>query len=282
MLLPVPYRTNDNLLPSEKTIMTHSALHSSIEVRDKVVLITGSNRGIGKSLVETMMQNGAAKVYAAMRTVDQTIFAEFANKVVPIYLDLTDPASIVTAAAETATDVQIVVNNAGILSDTRPLDEGAVAALQNEMNVNVYGMLHLARAFVPVLEANARSTDTVAAFCQINSTASFRCPMASASTYAASKAASYSLTQALRKETFGRPIRFLSVHPGPIATDMVVQAGLAHLAEPPAQVGDALVAALRDASDVFHVYPDTVSRTLAESYAPFAKQVVEKVQTYND
>src|SRR5262249_61526009 len=86
----------------------------SFSVKDKVALVTGANRGIGKSIVETLLKNGARKVYAAVRNPASAadLVRASGGRVVAIELDLAKPATI-AAAAETAKDVQLVVNNAG-------------------------------------------------------------------------------------------------------------------------------------------------------------------------
>ena len=89
--------------------------------------------------------------------------------------------------------------------------------LQFEMECNVYGFMRLANAFAPVLEAR----DGKGIFVQINSVASMRCGVPNASTYSASKAASFSITQALRTELGEKGVHVVSVHPGPINTDML-------------------------------------------------------------
>ncbi|MGB5544149.1 MAG: SDR family NAD(P)-dependent oxidoreductase, partial [Gammaproteobacteria bacterium] len=162
-------------------------------VKDRVVLITGANRGIGKSTVEEFLRAGARKIYAAARnpaSLDALTTAH-GDRVAPLRIDLNDPASI-TAAAQEATDVEIVVNNAGILSIANPLASSAVAVMQEEMEVNVYGLMRMAQAFAPVLKANGGG-----ALVQLNSVASLK-NFADFATYCASKAAAYSITQGLR------------------------------------------------------------------------------------
>ncbi len=77
-----------------------------IEVHGKTVLVTGSNRGIGKQIVKTLLENGAAKVYAAVRDVNSVkqLEQESKSKVVAIELDLSKPETIV-AASKKAKDV---------------------------------------------------------------------------------------------------------------------------------------------------------------------------------
>ena len=109
-------------------------------VKDSVALVTGANRGIGKSIVEEFLQAGAAKVYAAARNLESLnpLVSQYGDRVVPIHIDLNDPATI-TQAAASATDVDIVVNNAGMLNTADPLADDAIDAMQQEIEVNVYG-----------------------------------------------------------------------------------------------------------------------------------------------
>lgn len=240
----------------------------SFDIDGKVALVTGANRGIGKAIVESLLQHGAAKVYTAVRNVDSAapLVEEHGDKVVPVELDLSNPDTIV-AAAKTADDVQLVVNNAGVLRNANPLAEDAIDALQFEIDINVIGLIRMAQAFAPVLKSNGGG-----AFAQLNSVASIK-NFADFATYSASKAASYSITQALRDVLDAQGTAVLSVHPGPIATDMADHAGLTEIAEPPSLVGDGIVAALK-AGD-FHVFPDTMAKQVGEAYHSFAENVVE-------
>ncbi|MCA9171457.1 MAG: SDR family oxidoreductase [Planctomycetales bacterium] len=240
----------------------------SFDVKDAVALVTGANRGIGKALVEGLLEHGARKVYAAVRDVTsaESLVQAHGDRVVPIELDVTKPATI-TAAARSASDVTLVVNNAGVLRTATPLDPGAFDALTFEIDVNVFGLMRMAQAFAPVLRANGGG-----AFAQLNSVASLK-SFPDFATYCASKAASYSLTQALRALLGPEGVQVVSVHPGPIATDMADSAGLTEIAEPPSLVADALIDAL--ANDRFHAFPDTLAKQMGMVYSTFATHVVE-------
>jgi NAD(P)-dependent dehydrogenase (short-subunit alcohol dehydrogenase family) len=254
-----------------------------VDLKDKVVLVTGANRGIGKAFVEAFLAHGASKVYAAVRDVDSVGPAFDADllssgRVVPILMDLGRPETVFEAAASLATDVDVVVNNAGILSRTSPLDVDAVDRLMEEMTVNVYGLMHVARAFAPILEGRQGGGVLV----QVNSVASLRCGVADVSTYSASKAAAFSLTQALRQQLASRKVTVVSVHPGPIATDMLSDLPeLARVAEPPRNVAEAVIQALEGEGPVpFLVFPDEKARQLGLAYQDYAKRVIEDGHMY--
>jgi NAD(P)-dependent dehydrogenase (short-subunit alcohol dehydrogenase family) len=240
----------------------------SFSIQDKVALVTGANRGIGKSIVETLLKNGAKMVYAAVRNPDSAadLVRASGGRVVAVELDLARPATI-AAAAKTARDVQLVVNNAGVLKTAGPLDAGAIDALQFEIDVNVFGLIRVAQAFAPVLAANGGG-----AFVQLNSVVSLK-NFADFATYSASKAAAYSITQALRDKLKPQGTLVLSVHPGPIATDMADSVGLGAVAAPASLVADGIVAAL--AAGEFHVFPDTAARKFWSAYQGFGRAVVE-------
>ena len=240
----------------------------SYDIKDKIVLITGANRGIGKVMVDTFIEHGAAKIYAAVRSLDSAspLVEKYGNKVVPIYIDLAEPQSI-SAAAEKAQDVQVVINNAGVLKTSTPLDDEALSSIEFEMNINVYGLIRMAQAFAPVLKVNGGGV-----FAQLNSVVSMKC-FSNFATYSASKAASYSITQALRELLGEQGTIVLSVHPGPIATDMGDAAGLTEIAEPPSLVAEGIIEAMKLGN--FHVFPDSMAQQIGSAYKSFAEEVVE-------
>jgi short-subunit dehydrogenase len=235
---------------------------------DKTVLVTGANRGIGKAICEALIAHNVRKVVATAREVSALkAFAQSAGeKVQCLQLDLTDTESI-QAAACNAHDVQVVINNAGVLTATDPFSPEVFASLDYEFDVNVRGLLRVAHSFAPVLKANGGGM-----LVQINSVASLAC-YAPLSTYCASKAAAYSLTQGLRHMLAGQGTQVLSVHPGPIATNMAVQAGVAEQAEPPTVVADAIIAAIESGDS--HCFPDAIAKEFGQPYADFMAALVK-------
>ena len=162
----------------------------SVAIEKTIALVTGANRGVGKAITEALLDAGAVKVYTAVRnlaSVDELI-ERYGDRIVPIEFDLTRPETTV-AAAEVANDVNLVVSNAGVLNVSDPLAENAVESLQLQMEGNVYSLIRLAQAFGPVLKANGGG-----ALAQMNSLASLK-NFTPFTTYSASKAAAYSVTQ---------------------------------------------------------------------------------------
>ncbi|WDE07425.1 SDR family oxidoreductase [Thalassomonas viridans] len=240
-------------------------------ISNKVALVTGANRGIGKAIVESFLKHGAKKVYLAVRSLESTreLEQEYGDKVVSLQLDVSDNASIEQAAAR-AGDVDVVVNNAGVLMPSNSLSEHAEEALAKELDVNVFGLIRVAKAFAGILEQNR------GALVQLNSVASIK-NFAELSTYSASKAAAYSITQGIREQLAPKGISVLSVHPGPIATDMAAQAGFEGKAESTASVSEGIVQAL--AAGDFHLFPDTVSKEFEAAYQGYAGALIPESLT---
>jgi len=238
----------------------------SLSIENKVALITGANRGIGKAIVDAFIKHGAKKVYLAVRNPESTteLEGQYGDKVVTLQVDVADADSI-KALADHAQDVQIVVNNAGILEIANPLSDNAEEALDKEMKINVYGLLRMANAFTPIIEANGNG-----AFVQLNSIASIK-NFTDFSTYSASKAAAYSLTQGLRDKLEPKGISVLSVHPGPIATDMATKAGFGS-ADSATSVSEGIIESLK--SGDFHLFPDTMAKQIQGAYQSYSDAII--------
>jgi NAD(P)-dependent dehydrogenase (short-subunit alcohol dehydrogenase family) len=119
-----------------------------MKLDNAVVFVTGANRGLGAEFARQALARGARKVYAAAR--DPASVTQ--PGVVPVRLDVTDPAQV-KAAVEAAGDVTLVINNAGIASFGNLLEEDSIGAMQRMMDTNVYGLLRVSQAFAPVLAA---------------------------------------------------------------------------------------------------------------------------------
>ena len=173
---------------------------------DRTVLVTGANGGLGEEFVRQALDRGARRVYAAARTPKD--WAD--DRVESLRLDLTDPGDASRAAA-TAPDVDLLVNNAGIAPVGDSIS-GSEDALRRVFETNFFGTLRIANAFAPVLAAQGGGTllNVLSAAAWINVPTG----------YAASKAAMWSATNALRVELQGQGTQVVGLLVGMVDTPM--------------------------------------------------------------
>src|SRR5690242_7669954 len=110
-------------------------------------VVTGAGRGLGRHLVDALLDRGATKVYGLAR---HTSTVRSDPRVVAVHFDLRDADSIV-AAARQAPDATLLINNASTAAFATPL-EADLGAVHEEIAVNFEGLYRTIRAFVPVLE----------------------------------------------------------------------------------------------------------------------------------
>jgi NAD(P)-dependent dehydrogenase (short-subunit alcohol dehydrogenase family) len=186
-----------------------------MKIADCTALVTGANRGIGARFVAELRARGARRIYAGIRDHGRAdaLVEQFGDTVVPILLDVTDEDSVRNAAAEAA-DVDLLINNAGVLNFGDPLDS-PLDRLRAELEVNFVGLVSVSRAFAPVIEATGGGA--ILNMLTIIALA----PMPGMGGYCASKAAAYSATQSLRYALSGRGITVHGAFPGGVDTDML-------------------------------------------------------------
>lgn len=225
-----------------------------MKLDDKTLFVTGSNRGIGKALVEALLKQPVRKIYAAARRLqDLPTFND--SRVVPVKLDIGDPVQIQQAVTH-AQDIDMLINNAGVLSYGGVMS-GESDLLKQDMEVNYFGTLTLSRSFIPLLEKQGGGV--IVNLLSVLSLAS----MAGVAGYSASKAALFSATQSMRTELKAKNISVHGVFPGPIDTDMAK--GL-DMPKTSAQVtAENIVAGIiADQEDIF---PDPTSLQVSEVWA---------------
>lgn len=181
-----------------------------MKIQHSVAFVTGANRGLGLAFAQELLARGASKVYAGVRNPDGIDIPGL----VAIRLDVTDPESVAAAAAQ-CPDVTLLVNNAGIVR----LMPGALAAEHAQVareifETNYFGVLNVSQAFAPVLAANGGG----AVVNVLSDTVWISRPFMAA--YAASKAAAWSLTNAMRIELRPQHTLVQGLHVGFMDTDM--------------------------------------------------------------
>jgi NAD(P)-dependent dehydrogenase (short-subunit alcohol dehydrogenase family) len=176
------------------------------DIAGSVAFITGGQRGLGKAFAEELLARGAAKVYVTARSPIESTDA----RLIPVALDVTDETAVARVAAE-ASDVTIVINNAGV-GGAGALLTSSLEQVRDVFETNVFGALTVAKAFAPVLAANGGG-----ALVDIHSALSW---VGGAGAYGASKAAIWSLTNSLRKELSSQRTSVVGVHLGYADTDM--------------------------------------------------------------
>lgn len=180
-----------------------------MNIENAVVLITGANRGIGLAFARELLARGARKVYAAARDPASVSLPG----VQALRLDVTQPDEV-AAAAQLATDVNLVINNAGIAQTGGFLALDSEAVARRIFETNFFGVLNMSKAFAPVLKANGGG-----ALLNVLSVASW-VNGGELAAYSASKSAAWSLTNALRHELAAQKTQVLGLHMAYVDTDL--------------------------------------------------------------
>jgi NAD(P)-dependent dehydrogenase (short-subunit alcohol dehydrogenase family) len=226
-------------------------------IKDKAVLVTGANRGIGRALVEEALSRGVKRVYAGTRHP----FSHLDGRVTPLMLDVTSLSQIQRAVGEVDT-LNVLINNAGvaIFDDLSNLD-----VIEKHLAINFLGPLGVTQAFLPLLKrskgaiVNNLSLAALAALPVIPS-------------YSISKAAAFNMTQSLRALLAGQGVTVHAVVLGPIDTDM--NRGFDIPKASPESAARAIFDGLEKSDE--DIFPDPASQSIAESWRNGAVKALER------
>jgi NAD(P)-dependent dehydrogenase (short-subunit alcohol dehydrogenase family) len=220
-----------------------------VTISGAVAVVTGGQRGLGRAFVAELLDRGASKIYASARRPTPSDDP----RVVPVTLDVTDPASV-ASLAELAGDATIVINNAGI-GGAGPLLSSGIDEIREVFETNLFGAIRVAQAFAPILARNGGG-----ALVDIHSALSW---IAGAGAYGASKAAFWSATNSLRLELAGQDTTVIGVHLGYADTDLTATVTAPKL--DPADVARAVADGIK--LGVNEVLVDDVSRHFKQALA---------------
>ena len=230
-----------------------------MNIAKKTVLITGANRGIGRALVEEALRRGVQKVYAGTRSPWQ----HSDKRVTPLTLDVTNSAQIQGAVGQVES-LDVLINNAGI---TMYDDLSKPEAIEQHLKVNLFGLLNVTRAFLPLLKqskgaiVNNLSTSAVAALPIIPG-------------YSISKAATLSMTQSLRALLAVQGVAVHAILTGPVDTDMTRSVDFPKAS--PESVAAAIFDGLEEGEE--EIFPDSMSQTIAEGWRNGVAKALERQQ----
>ncbi|MBC7844684.1 MAG: SDR family oxidoreductase [Gemmatimonadaceae bacterium] len=234
-------------------------------VEGSIALVTGANRGIGRAIVDALIEGGAKKVYAAARSISSldALTRQHGSVIVPVELDVTKTGQI-AAAALSADDVTLVVNNAGIAVDAgADFADINLEAAREQLEVNAFGTLAVTQAFAPHLKRNGGGT--LVNIVSVVGLGSFPTFVG----YSASKAAMHSITQASRLALAAQGTRVIGVYPGPVDTDMAREIPMEKASA--SSVAEQILIAIEAGTE--EVYPDPIAQQLGGLYSSDPKGV---------
>ncbi|KZF23427.1 NAD(P)-binding protein, partial [Xylona heveae TC161] len=200
----------------------------ALSVAGKTVLITGGGTGIGRETTKAFAQAGAPHIAllgrrsAPLEETKKIVEGTTATKVHVYVVNVTDHASVEAAfasfASATKQPIDIVINNAGYLSNPSPIKSSDVADWWLGFEINVKGALNIAQAFAKHAAAQG------AVFIQVSTAAAHRGLYPGFSAYSSSKIAVSRVIEYLQAETPDATV--LSIHPGVVKTDMSAKTGI--------------------------------------------------------
>jgi NAD(P)-dependent dehydrogenase (short-subunit alcohol dehydrogenase family) len=220
-------------------------------------MVTGSNRGIGRALVEEALRRGAKRVFAGTRQP----LAHADARVAPLTLDVTN-AQQAHRAVDKVEELDVLINNAGVAIYDDLTDP---SLLERHLAVNLFGTYRVTQAFLPLL---TRSRGVIVNNLSVNALA----PLPLIPAYSMSKAAAFNLTQSLRPLLAGRGVRVHAVLTGPVDTDMTRDLDI------PKASPESIARAIFDGVEAEQedIFPDPMSASVAESWRSGPAKALER------
>jgi serine 3-dehydrogenase len=189
-------------------------------LKDRIVFVTGASSGIGQACARAFAGAGARLLMCARRVERlQALAAELGVPARVFQLDVRDQAAVAQAVAslpEAWREIDVLVNNAGLSRGLTKLHEYDLADLDEMVDTNVKGLLYVTHAVVPGMVARSRGH-----VINIGSIAG-HWTYPNGAVYCATKAAVKSISEGLKMDLLGTPVRVTSVDPGLVETEFSV------------------------------------------------------------
>lgn len=191
-----------------------------LSVQEQIILITGASSGIGEACARVFAQAGAKLILAARRQerLDQLAdeLSKFANYIHLLPLDVCDRSSVELALSTlpaSLSSVDILINNAGLSRGLSKLHEGSFQDWEEMIDTNIKGLLYLTRLIVPGMVSRGRGHVV-----NLGSIAGHQ-TYPGGNVYCATKAAVRAISEGLKQDLLGTPVRVSSVDPGLVETE---------------------------------------------------------------
>jgi len=192
-----------------------------VAVKDQIVLITGASSGIGEACARVFAQAGAKLILTARR---QERLEQLADQLSKTYacalhllpLDVSDRTQVQTTLESLPlpwTEVDILINNAGLSRGLDKVHEASIQDWEEMIDTNIKGLLYMTRSLLPGMVSRGRGH-----VINIGSIAGHQ-TYPGGSVYCATKAAVKSISEGLKQDLLGTPVRVSSVDPGMVETD---------------------------------------------------------------
>ncbi len=192
-----------------------------VSIKNQVVLITGASSGIGAACAKVFAESGAQLILAARREerlqeLATTLRDEFGIEVYVLKLDVCDRNQVesqLTALPEPWQNIDILINNAGLSRGLDKLHQGSIQDWEEMIDTNVKGLLYVTRSIVPGMVERQQGH-----IINIGSIAGHH-TYPNGNVYCATKAAVRAISEGLKQDLLGTPIRVSSVDPGLVETE---------------------------------------------------------------
>ncbi|MDV2992649.1 MAG: NADP-dependent 3-hydroxy acid dehydrogenase YdfG [Chroococcidiopsis sp. SAG 2025] len=192
-----------------------------VSVRHQIVLITGASSGIGEATAQIFAQAGAKLILVARRQerlaqLADDLNKEFASDIHTMQLDVRDRTSIESALAQLPSEfsaIDVLINNAGLSRGLDKLYQSSYQDWEEMIDTNIKGLLYFTRAIVPGMVSRGRGHVV-----NLGSIAGHQ-TYPNGNVYCATKAAVKAISEGLKQDLLGTPVRVTSVDPGMVETE---------------------------------------------------------------